>query len=48
MDIIDGDYLCDGGAERLVLEWKVCRGKWIDKQTDVEQEPLSPAFDNIL
>lgn len=45
-NIADGDYLCDEGAERLILEWKVQRGKWIDKRDGVEQETMDPAFNN--
>jgi hypothetical protein len=29
--VADGNYLLDGGAERLVLEWKSSMGKLIDK-----------------
>lgn len=39
--ILEGNYLCDGGAERLILEWKVQRDRWIDEQLD-------PAFENLL
>lgn len=45
---MDGDYLCDGGAERLIQEWKVRRGKWIDERSGVEQEVGDPAFKNLL
>lgn len=31
-----------------MLEWKVERGKWIDKHDGVEQERMEPAFDNLL
>ena len=48
MNIIDGNYLCDGGAERLILEWKVQRGEWIDRRDGVEIEPINPAFNNLL
>lgn len=45
--ILDGDYFCDGGAERLVLEWK---GRLLDKRDGVEQEPEAIPFglDNLL
>ena len=47
-NVFDGDYLCDGGAERLVLEWKVQRVNWIDKRYGIAQESMDPAFDNLL
>ena len=47
-NILDGNYLCDGAVERLVLEWKVQRGKWIDEQKGEDQEPMDPAFNNLL
>jgi hypothetical protein len=31
INIIDGDYLCNGGAEKLILQWKIQHGKWIDE-----------------
>jgi hypothetical protein len=48
VNIVDGEYLCDGGAERLIQEWKIRRGKWIDERDGVEQEPLDPAIDNLF
>jgi hypothetical protein len=49
MSILDGEYLLDGGAERLVLEWKVRRGKKIDDRDGVDQgEAMAPAFDRLL
>ena len=49
-DVADGDYLCDGGAERLILEWKTQRGVWIDERDGAEAEKatLNPAFENLL
>jgi hypothetical protein len=49
MSIMDGEYLVDGGAERLVLEWKVRRGKKLDDRDGVDQgEGIAPAFDKLL
>jgi hypothetical protein len=49
MSILDGEYLVDGGAERLVLEWKVRRGKKLDDRDGVDQgEEIAPAFDKLL
>jgi hypothetical protein len=49
--IPDGNYLCEGGVERLVLEWKVQRGGWTDeregKKVDSLEETL-PEFNNLL
>lgn len=48
--ILDGDYLCDGGAERLVEEYKVARGRLLDARDGVtypDEEPMSPAFDDL-
>lgn len=36
--VLDGNYLVPGGVERLVLEWKVTHGKWIDKRDGVYDE----------
>ncbi|CAP91151.1 hypothetical protein E8E15_000361 [Penicillium rubens] len=36
--VLDGNYLVPGGVERLVLEWKVTHGKWIDKRDGVCDE----------
>lgn len=50
--ILDGNYLCDGGAERLILEWKSARGSVLDARDGVaeaeDDEPLSPEFNNLL
>lgn len=49
MSILDGNYLVDGGAERLVLEWKSRRGKKLDDRDGVDQgEAIAPAFDRLL
>lgn len=45
---MDGDHLLDGVAKRLIKEWKISRGKWIDKQQGVEQEPIDPVLENLL
>lgn len=36
--ILDGNYLVSSGVERLVLEWKVTRGKWADKRDGMYDE----------
>lgn len=46
--IADGNYLLDGGAERLVLEWKVSMGRLMDRRDGVPIEPLEPDFDDLL
>jgi hypothetical protein len=33
-------FLVDGGAERLILEWKAQRGRWIAKQGGKKAEDL--------
>ncbi|KAL3472604.1 hypothetical protein BJX99DRAFT_272841 [Aspergillus californicus] len=51
--VLDGNYLVPGAVERLVLEWKVTRGRWIDKRdgAPVESEQkggfgaLAPLFE---
>jgi hypothetical protein len=50
--ILDGNYLVDAGAERLVLEWKVTLGRLIDKRDGVEiqswDDPVSKPFHDLL
>jgi hypothetical protein len=46
--IADGNYLVDGGAERLILEWKVSMGCLIDRRDGVPIEPLELDFDDLL
>jgi hypothetical protein len=46
--IADGNYLLDGGAERLVLEWKVSMGRLMSRRDGVPDEPLEPDFDALL
>ena len=48
--VLDGNYLVPGGVERLVLEWKVTRGRWIDKRDGIfeEKDRLSPEFKDLL
>jgi hypothetical protein len=50
--VLDGNYLVDAGAERLVLEWKVTVGRLIDKRDGVEIEswddPASKPFYDLL
>ncbi|KAL2867744.1 uncharacterized protein BJX67DRAFT_352182 [Aspergillus lucknowensis] len=36
--VLDGSYLLSGGAERLILEWKILRGMEIDKRDGVYDE----------
>ncbi|RDL37482.1 uncharacterized protein BP5553_04915 [Venustampulla echinocandica] len=40
MSMMDGNYLCSAGVERLVLEWKYQRGRWIDESDGKEVESL--------
>ncbi|KAK5046650.1 hypothetical protein LTR84_007411 [Exophiala bonariae] len=48
-NVISGNYLLDGGAERLLLNWKAQRGRWIDKNAGEQPEPdISTAFSNLL
>ncbi|KAH7129131.1 hypothetical protein EDB81DRAFT_808769 [Dactylonectria macrodidyma] len=49
--MMDGNYLLDGGAERLVLQWKVERGRQIDERDDApihDQPPLAQDFADLL
>ncbi|KAL1869747.1 hypothetical protein Plec18167_007671 [Paecilomyces lecythidis] len=46
--VLDGNYLVPGGVERLVLEWKVTHGKWIDERDGKEQKSLDPDFSGLL
>lgn len=46
--VADGNYLVDGGAERLVLEWKTSMGKLIDRRDGVSIEPMDPDFNDLL
>jgi hypothetical protein len=49
--LLDGSYLCDGAIERLVLQWKVQRGAWIDESEGEEVESLKesmPEFYELL
>jgi hypothetical protein len=46
--VADGNYLLDGGAERLVLEWKSSMGKLIDKRDEVPIEPMDPDLNDLL
>ncbi|XTI85849.1 hypothetical protein V2W45_1377750 [Cenococcum geophilum] len=46
--VADGNYLVDGGAERLVLEWKTSMGKLIDRRDGVPIEPMDPDFNDLL
>ncbi|KAL2812252.1 hypothetical protein BJX63DRAFT_248206 [Aspergillus granulosus] len=38
--VLDGSYLLPGGIERLILEWKITRGKAIDKREGVYDERM--------
>lgn len=48
--ILDGNYLVNGGAERLILEWKVTRGRHIDERDGVARNdsPLAQNFADLL
>lgn len=49
--VSDGSYLLPGGAERLILEWKVTRGMAIDKRDGVYDEAfyrLDPDVNDLL
>ncbi|KAJ2985738.1 hypothetical protein NUW58_g5371 [Xylaria curta] len=46
--VSDGNYLLDGGAERLVLHWKFSMGRLIDERDGLEREPDDPDFIDIL
>ncbi|OCK84359.1 hypothetical protein K432DRAFT_320527 [Lepidopterella palustris CBS 459.81] len=43
-----GNYLLDGGAERLILEWKSSMGKLIDRRDGVPIEPMEPDLNDLL
>lgn len=45
--ILDGSYLCAGAVERLVLQWKVQRGAWIDESEGKEVESLEEFMPNL-
>ena len=49
--MLDGNYLCEGAVEKLVLAWKVQRGEWIDESEGQEVESFagsSPEFYELL
>ncbi|RYP73207.1 hypothetical protein DL769_004266 [Monosporascus sp. CRB-8-3] len=46
--ICDGNYMLDGGAERLVLEWMASMERLIAQRDGVHDEPLDPAFSDLL
>lgn len=46
--IVDGNFFLDGGAERLILEWKVSMGRLIDGRDGVAVEPMDAEFDDLL
>jgi hypothetical protein len=48
VNILDGNYLLDGGAERLVLEWKASMGRLRCRRDGEPNEPLDPEFDDFL
>jgi hypothetical protein len=45
--VFDGSYLLPGGVERLILEWKVTRGKAIDKRDGVFDERMYKLEESI-
>lgn len=46
--IADGNYLLDGGAERLILEWKTSMGRLMDIRDGKPIEPLDREFNDLL
>lgn len=44
----DGDYLVDGGAEKLILHWKSSMGRLIDERDGVEHKPEDPDFVDLI
>ena len=48
LSVMDGNYLLDGGAERLVSEWKVLMGRLIDRRDGEPIEDLDANFDDLL
>ncbi|MCJ1475630.1 hypothetical protein MMC13_004293 [Lambiella insularis] len=48
-NLLNGNYLLDGGAERLVMEWKFQRKRWIDRRDGfAETQKSDPVLDNLL
>ncbi|KAJ0423178.1 hypothetical protein BJY00DRAFT_278859 [Aspergillus carlsbadensis] len=45
--VFDGSYLLPGGVERLILEWKVTRGKAIDQRDGVFDERMYKLEESI-
>ena len=45
---MDGQYHVTGGVERLALEWRAMRGRWIDERAGIPQEPLDPELEELL
>lgn len=48
MSMVGGNFLVDGGAERLVFEWKRLMSKLINKRDGKVNKPLDPDFDDLL
>lgn len=46
--VLDGHYLLIGGAERLVLEWKVSMGGLIYQREGIAVQQLEPDFNDLL
>ena len=46
--VADGNYLLDGGSERLVMKWKSLMGQLMDQRDGVAIEPLDPNFNDLL
>lgn len=46
--VIDGNYLLDGGCERLILKWKVMMGMLMDRRDGVPIQPLNNDFHDLL
>ena len=45
--ILDGNYVLDGGAERLVFQWKAERGRQINERDGTAEEDSDPQFPEL-
>lgn len=46
--VADGNYLLDGGSERLILEWKHVMKQLLCKRDGISIEPLDGDLDDLL
>lgn len=50
--IRDGNYLCDGGAEKLIVDWKWERARLLNARDGVQesrdQDPRASALENLI